>query len=231
MRSFQEPAFAEPLRSTFVYVAWSIDPARVGPFVRHSRARKEKIGEIAGFAELVSARTDIENLRLFETSVMPPLPDIPKYDVILLVRARNVDAARAIVGDLPASVDKPVAVFLAANDARFGDTERQTAKSNILLNHFAGQPDRPEALAAWRAVSGWYVDKLGVDNSTLLGPQDAHPFVMVNYVRIPGRVVAFLLNQLLRPSFYRYVRALLAKNELTSLPLFVKNIPVGPAGS
>ncbi|MGO8964809.1 hypothetical protein [Mycobacterium sp.] len=53
--------------------------------------------------------------------------------------------------------------------------------------------------------------------------------MLVNYARPPGGVVPFMMQQLLRPSFYGYVRALLKRHRLTSLPLFVRNLPLGSA--
>ena len=48
MRKYQEPPFREPLGSSFVYAAWSIDPVRVGPFVRSSAVRRQRIDKIRG---------------------------------------------------------------------------------------------------------------------------------------------------------------------------------------
>ena len=231
MRAYREPPFLEPLSSTFIYVAWSVDPVRVGPFVRPSDRRRRKIDEIRGIAGELTDHPKIEGVRLFEAAFMPPLPDIPKYDVVMLARARSSESAAQILQDPQLARTEPTTVFLAANGARFGVTENGTARANILLNHFVGPEDRSAAVTAWRALSGWFTAKMGVDNSTLLRTEDAAPYVLVNYVRLPATVVGFLLNQLLRPSFHSYVRALLKRHQMTSLPLFVRNVPIGSAGA
>ena len=225
MRAYREPPFLEPLSSTFIYVAWSVDPVRVGPFVRPSDRRRRKIDEIRGSAGELTDHPKIEGVRLFEVAFMPPLPDIPKYDVVMLARARSSESAAQILQDPQLARTEPTTVFLAANGARFGVAENGTARANILLNHFVGPEDRSAAVTAWRAFSGWFTAKMGVDNSTLLRTEDAAPYVLVNYVRLPATVVGFLLNQLLRPSFHRYVRALLKRHQMTSLPLFVMERP------
>jgi hypothetical protein len=231
MRTYAKPRFLEPLSSPFAYVGWSIDPVRVGPFVRNSDRRRRKIDEIRGVAGDLRDTPEIEAVRLFETSFMPPLPDIPKHDVILLARARTREGAEKLVVDAQLAGTQPTTMFLATNGARFGDTENGPDSANFLLNHFAGPPDRSAAMIAWQEISGWYATKLGMDNSMLLRTDDGAPFVLVNWVRLPATVVGFLLNQLLRPSFHRYVRALLKRHKLTSLPLFVKNIPIGSLGA
>ena len=166
---------------------------------------------------------------MFEASFIPPLPGMPKYDAVMLVRARTGPCADEIRDDPAVRGAEPATVFLAANAARFGDTENPAAGVNVLLNHFVGTSDRSAAVDTWRQISGWYAAKTGIDNSTLLRTQDSAPYVVVNYARLPGAVVAFMLQQLLRPSFYRYVRALLKRHRLTSLPLFVRNLPLGSA--
>ena len=229
MRKYPEPPFREPLSSTFVYAAWSIDPVRVGPFVRSSAVRRERIDKIRGVARELAQRTDVEGVRVFEASFIPPLPGMPKYDAVMLVGARTRPSADEIRDDPAVRGAEPATVFLATNAARFGDTETPASGANILLNHFEGPADRSAAADAWRQISGWYAAKTGVDNSTLLLAEEDGPYVLVNYVRLPGGVVAFMMQQLLRPSFYRYVRALLKRDRLTPLPLFVRNLPLGSA--
>jgi hypothetical protein len=231
MRTYQEPSLLEPLSCSFLYVAWSVDPVRVGPFVRPSDRRRRKIDEIRHIAGVLTDDPEIDGVRLFEASFMPPLPDMPKYDVVMLARAHTTESAAQILQDRRLARIEPTTAFVATNGARFGVTENGRADANILLNHFVGPSDRSAAVKAWRALSGWYTAKVGVDNSTLLRTEDGAPFVLVNYVRLPATVVGFLLNQLLRPSFHRYVRALLEHHRLTSLPLFVRNVPMGSAGA
>jgi hypothetical protein len=229
MRKYPEPPLREPLRSTFVYAAWSIDPVRIGPFVRSSPIRGQRIDKIRGIARELAQRADVEGVRVFEASFIPPLPGMPTYDVVILVHAQTNQCAAAIHDDPQLRGAEPATVFLATNAARFGDTETPASGVNILLNHFVGPSDRSAAVTAWREISGWYAARAGVDNSTLLCTEDSAPYVLVNYARLPGAVVAFILGQLLRPSFYRSVRPRLKRHRLTSLPLFVRPLPLGSA--
>lgn len=222
MPGYPDPPFREPLRAAFVYVGWTIDPVRIGPFVRSSRIRRERMGEICSYAAELGARSDIHSVRVFEASFILPLPRIPRHDIVMLVQTSTVESAEAVRDDSALRSLGPAATFVASNGARFGDTGNPASDVNVLLNHFTGPPDRSSATDAWRRISAWYVTKLGVDNSTLLVAEAGAPYVMVNYVRIPGAVVPFMFKQLLRPSFHRYVRALLRKNHLTALPLFVR---------
>ncbi len=63
---------------------------------------------------------------------------------------------------------------------------------------------------------------MGVDNFTLLQPTGDAPYVFVSYVRPPGGAVGFMLAQLTKPSFHRYVRGALKANGMTALPVLFK---------
>lgn len=229
MRQYPEPSFLKPLNSVFVYAAWSVDPVRLGPFVRPSAVRSRKIDEFCGIAESLIRRAEVVSVRLFEASVIPPLPGMPIYDVVMLVETATRDAASTVAGERWLKEAEPAVELLATNAARFGVTDNGDPRANILLNHFTGTSNRPDAVAAWRQLSAWFAAKTGVDNSTLLQTEESATYVLVNYARLPGAVVGFLLAQLLRPTFYRYVRVLLKRNHLRSLPLFVRNVPIGSA--
>jgi hypothetical protein len=229
MKPYPEPGFTEPFTDFFGYVAWSVDPVRTGPFVRSSAPRRRRIEEITAIAARAAQRSEVISVRVFEATFIPPLRSMPKYDVVLLARAATRDVATDIIHDSHLSNTKPAVRFLAANAARFGLTDNGDPRADILLNHFTGQAARPSAVRAWRTISAWFVAKTGIDNSTLLQTEDSAPFLLVNYARLPTGVVGFLLNQLLRPSFHRYVRGILTGNHLTSLPLFVRPVANGSA--
>ena len=225
--TYEEPPFLDPLTCGFVYAAWRVDPVTVGPFVRSSAVRRRKLDEIRAIVQALAQLPEVDGVRVFEASFIPPLRGMPRFDVVMLVRTQSRENAARLAEDGRLRQANPTALFLAANAARFGVTENADAGVNYLLNHFTGSSDPSEAVAVWRKLSGWFVAKTGVDNSTLLRTEESAPYVLINYVRIPGTVVGFLLGQLLRPSFHRYVRALLKRHQLTSRPLFVREVPVG----
>jgi hypothetical protein len=227
MTAYPAPAFVDPLAGVFAYAGWSVDPIRRGPFVRSSKVRDLKIDEIAAIAARVAQHPDIDAVQLMEATVMLPIAGMPRYDVVLLAHAATHTAAAEVIGDPQLEQTGPAAVFLATNAARFGITDTGDPRADILLNHFIGAVAPPAAVATWQKLSTWFAAKTGIDNSTLLQPSQPAPFVLVNYARLPSGVVGFLLNQILRPSFHRFVRGLLGRNHMTSLPLFVRPVSVG----
>jgi hypothetical protein len=225
--SYPSPAFAEPLTGAFAYIAWSVDPVRRGPFLSRSAIRAAKIAEIAAIADRIRLRPDIGRVRVFEATVMLPLAAMPHYDVVMLAQTATGEAAGALIDDPELAQTGPAVTFLATNAARFGVTDNDAPDAAILLNHFTGTAASAAAVATWKQLSAWFAAKTGIDNSTLLQPDQPAPFLLVNYARLPAGVVGFLLNQLLRPRFHRFVRGLLARNQMTSLPLFLRPVSTG----
>lgn len=154
--------------------------------------------------------------------MIPPLPDVPRYDVLMLIRAH----ARSELGAVESGLREldPDFSMPAQNTRRIGETD-STRSASFLFNHFVAQ--RPAvALEGFDRVAGWFPGKLGVDNTTLLQPVDqaTSPYAFVNYVRVPGGARGFLLSMLTRPSFYTQVRRTLSAYEMTALPLLAKPV-------
>ncbi|MFV8052991.1 hypothetical protein [Mycobacterium sp. 48b] len=221
---YPPPPFGPVIPDLFVYVGWSIDPVRIGPFLRPSTERRHELARLRTVARDLSQQADVLAVRLFQTTVIVPVPGAPLHDVVMLVRVRDTPTARAVLNDAALARTGPLTTFTADNRARFGVTEDDSPAPNILLNHFTGPADEESAVTTWRALSAWFAAKTGIDNSTLLVPDRSAPYVLVNYARLPGGVPAFMARQLLRPSFYRYVRRLLVRQHLTSLPIFVRPV-------
>ncbi len=216
------PAFEEPSADHFLYVGWTVDPPARLPIVRRSEPRARMIERCCDYAREAERREGTVSAIVFETEVMPPLPGTPRYDVLMLlrVRSRHELAREAVeVRDLA-----PEFTMSARNTRRIGNTDR-TRDASFLFNHFVAQ--RPDmAVAGFERVAGWFPSRLGVDNTTLLQPDDYEtaPYAFVNYVRVPGGARRFLLRMLTRPTFYSHVRRVLREHHMRALPLLAKPI-------
>lgn len=114
-------------------------------------------------------------------------------------------------------------VMVAHNARRIGETA-DAPGATFLLNHFTA-PDAERAVVVWEDLAHWYVDAIGVDNSTLLRPRVGDTaFAMVNQVRLPGGPLRFLLAQFVRPSFFRRVRGALRSEGMRALPVFYRSV-------
>lgn len=216
------PDFVEPSTDHFLYAGWCVDPPTRLPVVRRSVHRQRMIERCRDVARAAVSREGVVAATVYETELMPPLPDIPRHDVLMLVRAHAKNGLVQAESDLR-DLD-PELMMAAENTRRIGDTDRTRAAS-FLFNHFVAE--RPAvAMEGFDRVAGWFPDKLGVDNTTLLQPVDEalSPYAFVNYVRVPGGARGFLLGMLTRPSFHTHVRRTLRSYGMTALPLLARPV-------
>lgn len=208
-----------PYDGWFTHLAWNIDLATRGPFVRGSALRRDYLYRLASLAKKLRSEGAI-TAHALAVEVIVPVPGGPKYDLALLAhtreRSRDALVDRAAALGFPA----PELAVSARNAGRFGDTEGE--RGAVLLNHFAGDASAESAVAAWKVLSEWYERALKVNNSTLLEFEQGAPFLIMNYAVLPGRVVPFLAQQLARPSFHTHVRRSLRAASISPFPLFAR---------
>lgn len=220
------PQFTEPVPGPWLYLGLDVDPRTIGPRVRPSAERARVIARCHALLADVGAGDEggPAQATVLETVLIPPISGVPRLDVVVLARAGTAPVDGAPLAAVRAAFEAEglpvVQAMTAHNVRRFGDTER-TRDAVFLLNHFTAA-DADAAQAAWEDISGWYTAVLGVDNSTLLRPEPAAPYALVNYVRLPGAPVPFLLRQLLSPSYYPQVRARLRAHGMAFLPLLLR---------
>jgi hypothetical protein len=218
---FPQPQFRSPSTSGYIYLGRSVAPPRT-PVV-HRSAKRDR--EIAACRSVVRRLDDVPGVirtRVFQAALIPPLKRMPRFDVTMLVETSSPDVIASVCASEPFKEIDAQLVLPADNPVRLGDTETPST-GMYLFNHFLAE-DADKAIAEWKVLAGWYTAKTGVDNSLPLRPLAQSPFALVNYARLPGKAVPFLLNQVLRPSFHSFVRTRLRRNGMTALPLLCRPV-------
>lgn len=218
---YPKPEFCTPRSSGYLYVGLSVDPPRV-PLVRRSRERDDAIVECQALARKLAEHPEVVRARVFESALMPPLKGLPRCDVLMLVETSSPETIESVRSSVSWKGIDPEMVIAARNPARIGDTENPS-DGVYLFNHFLAD-DGEEATRVWEGLTGWYTQKMGVDNSTPLLPVKDARFAVINYARIPGGAVPFLFKQLLRPSFHNFVRSRLKAKGMTALPILCRPV-------
>jgi hypothetical protein len=217
---YPPPLFSEPLHGEYLYAGWSVDPPTRAPIVRGSARRDRVLDQCRALVREAKTVDGVAGATVFEAVVIPPLRDVPRFDVIVLLRATTPEVLAQVRDSRPWQQADADFVMTARNLRRFGDTER-TRSATFLFNHFTAD-DPAGAVKVWEELAGWYTAKTGVDNSTLLEPTGQGPYALVNYVRLPHGAARFLLAQVRRPSFHTYVRRRLRDNGMVALPVLCR---------
>jgi hypothetical protein len=214
--------FAEPLPYGYIYVGVTVDPPGRAPFVRRSAKRDEALEKLKIVSDQLEALEEVVRATVYRAVLIPPIEGAPRFDVTVLLEITSpeeIDGVRSSEAFERLGADF---VMGARNTRRIGDTE-ENLSGTFLFNHFTAE-DPQRALEAWEGLTGWYMTKTSVDNSTLLQPIGEAPYAFVNYVRLPRGPVRFMLDQLIRPSFHTFVRAKLRANGMVALPLLCKAV-------
>jgi hypothetical protein len=214
------PLFTEPLHGEYLYAGWTVDPPRHAPIVRPSTRRNRVLDQCRALARDAKAIDGVADATVFEATIIPPLKDVPRFDVTLLIRATTPEVLAQLRSLRPWQQANADLVMTARNTRRIGDTER-TRSATFLFNHFTAD-DPVAAVRVWEELAGWYTAKAGVDNSTLLQPTSEGPDALVNYVRLAHGPTRFRLAQFSRPSFHTYVRRRLRDHGMVARPTLCK---------
>jgi hypothetical protein len=199
-----------------------IDPPGRTPFLRRSARRDEALEERKILAGRLEALGEVVRATVYRAVLIPPIEGAPRFDAVALVETTSPETVAGIrsseaFGRLGADF-----VMAGRNARRIGDTQK-TLSGTFLFNHFTAE-DPEGAVEVWENLTGWYMTKTGVDNSTLLRPIGEAPYAFVNYVRLPRGPIRFMLDQLLRPSFHTLVRASLRANGMVAMPLLCEPV-------
>lgn len=218
--------FSKPLDGWFTHLAWNIDLRQIGPFVRASTSRDECLRLLTTLTDELNGKSSVNTAHSLEVTFIVPIKGAPQYDLALLVHSKNPMTTELVNRARKLGLPDPAYRLSAQNSGLIGDTEARNGE--ILLNHFTGAASSATAVKAWKSVSTWYLKHLGVDNSTLLEYTSNSPFLITNYARLPGKVIPFLLGQIIRPSFYIVVQRQLREAGIHPFPLFARRCQEAP---
>jgi hypothetical protein len=197
---YPPPRFTEPLHGEYLYAGWTVDPPAHAPIVRPSARRDRVLDQCRALARDARTIDGVADATVLQAVLLPPLKDVPRFDITLLLRATTPEVLAQVRSLRPWQQASAEFVMTARNTRRIGDTQR-TRSATFLFNHFTAD-DPVAAVRVWEELAGWYTAKVGLDNSTLLQPTSGGPYAFVNYVRLPHGATRFLLAQLSRPSFH-----------------------------
>jgi hypothetical protein len=221
---YGKAALLEPAPYGYIYVGATIDPPSRLPFVRQSTRRDEVLARLKTLAGRLEARGDVVKATVYRAVLIPPIPGGPRFDAVVLIETTTPETIAGVRSSEPykeliEAAGEPQ-VMTARNLKRLGDVDKDRP-GLFLFNHFTAA-DADVAARLWDHLAGWYAAETGLDNSTLLAPIDAAPYVFVNHARWDYGLVRLTARQFAKPSFTTYVRANLRANKTVAMPILFK---------
>ena len=218
--TFPEVELIEPAQSGYLMLGIEIDHRPPIGFFLESRRKKHVLGRLKSFANTLAKNTDVLDASVFKALIVPPgrgeflkkRPDvkIAKYDVVMLVEFKTVEAARdyqntrewlALVADAKENSHNIMCIS-ASNTRRIGPVDHSTNGVFLFNYFFADSLDIN--LQVWNYTAGWFQDQTGLDNSTVLLPDGTIqvPYTIINHCRwdrLRNILPALLFNRTFKP--------------------------------
>jgi len=139
-----------------------------------------------------------------------PEVEVARFDVVMLVEFESIEQAQdyrdtpewaALLADIEEKSHSVVSIA-ASNTRRIGPVDHD-ANGVFLFNYFYAD-SLDLNLKVWNYTAGWFQDQTGLDNSTVLLPQDTAdvPYTIINHCRwdrLRDILPALLFNRSFRP--------------------------------
>lgn len=212
--------FTEPMPYGYVYIGMRIEPPSRVPFVRSSTKRSDVLQKCKTLARQLDTLAEVIAVTVYEAVLIPPIKGSPRFDIIVLIQTTSPQTITTVQAHEAYQFLDADFVMAARHVRRIGDIDHPTS-GTFLFNHFtAADPER--TLRTLEDVAGWFINKAGVNDSALLQPVDAAPYVFVTHIRLPCGPVRFLLR-FLKPSFRTSVLRRLSVNQIGFAPVICKS--------
>lgn len=236
--AFPKVELIEPSRKGYILLALEIDRRPGLLYWLESAHKKQLLKGLKRWADTLRSRDDVNEVTVFKALVIPPGREqafktdvsIPKtrYDVVLLIALADLAAAKALAADPAFLQEQSKAIaeshahlnVVAENVRRIAPVDH-SRKGVFLFNFFAAR-SRAQNLAVWDYTAGWFQDRTGLDNSTLLRPvADDTPYSVINHCRW-DRLRNVVPHLIFESSFRNYVLKHFAANHTTAVPILYR---------
>lgn len=236
---FPEVSLIKPVQSGYLMLALEVDRRPPLGFFVQSHCKTRLLRDLKAFGQMLRSQSDVLDATVFKAVIIPPgrgaflskRPNVPvaRFDVVMLVEFVDIEAARRCQNTaqwkeaLAKSNQYARRSFsISASNTRHIGPVDHTRDGIFLFNYFYS--DSLELnLKVWNYTAGWFQDQTGLDNSTVLLPNDpsAIPYTIINHCRwdrLRDILPAILFNKTFKP----FVLDNFEQNNTAAIPILYK---------
>jgi hypothetical protein len=239
-RRFPKARLVEPTTSGYLLLAAEVD--RRPMLLPNSRPKRRLLRRVQGLLRGLRADQRVLDANCFDGLLAPPgrgellkqRPEVPvaRFDLAVLVETTSPTAAAELEaeppwGELAATIEAASrrSYHLRGHNVRRMGPVDHHRQGVFLFNYFYA--DRTDLnLAAWQYTAGWFADQTGLDNSTVLLPEETSEprYRLVNHARW-DRLWDVLPSLVFKRSFHTYVLAHFKANGVAAMPVLYRLVP------
>lgn len=233
---FPEVSLMAPTQSGYLLLAAEVDHRPPIGFFIQSRHKTRLIQSFKTLAQTLRGNDDVLDASVFKALIIPPgrgaflkeRPDveIARFDVVMLVEFKSLETAGRY-SDTPEwkkvltgakKTARKVLSLTSSNTRRIGPVDH-SVNGVFLFNYFYAD-SLDINLKVWNYTAGWFEDQTGLDNSTVLLPEDTTdvPYTIINHCRwdrLRDILPALLFNKSFRPFVLENFKA----NNTAAIPI------------
>ncbi len=236
---FPEVTLIEPVQSGYLMLALEVDRRPPIGFFIQSRRKTRVLKKLKALSQMLRDQSDVLDATVFKAVIVPPgrgaflnkRPNVPvaRFDVVMLVEFVDIAAAQRFQDTVQWKEALATAhqnarhsfAITASNTRHIGPVDH-TRDGVFLFNYFYA--DSLELnLKIWNYTAGWFQDQTGLDNSTVLLPNEVSdiPYTIINHCRwdrLRDILPAILFNKTFKP----FVLDNFEQNNTAAIPILYK---------
>lgn len=240
---FPRVSLAQPTDSRYVHLAATIDEP-FSPFfpayLSDSDEKRALIRECKRLCEDLARGDGVVDATVFTAVIQPPgrgaylqqtdeSVSVADFDVAVLIEVKDDASLQRLernqtYQELESQTKDAARAFhriSGTNERRIGPVDHD-ADGVFLFNYFFAE-DTERNLDVWEYTAGWFQSETGLDNSTLIVPddRDRSEYTMINHCRWDG-LRDVLPALLFKRTFRTYVLANFEANKVAPMPILYR---------
>jgi hypothetical protein len=236
---FPKVTLVDPTNSGYLLFALNVDRRPPIGFFIESRNKKNILSELKGELDNLKNNFKVIDATVFKAMIIPPgrgaflkkrpNVEIAKFDVVLLIEFDLHESAKEFhrslqwknIEDAYKTRAKKSLTITGSNIRRIGPVDH-SKKGVFLFNYFfSDQVNRN--LEVWEYTAGWFQDQTGLDNSTVILPDQIkeNSYKIINHCRW-DHLIDILPSLIFKSSFKKFVLNNFETNNVAAMPILYR---------
>ena len=232
---FPPVTLIEQTTSVYLHIAAEVDKRLA--FLPDSRAKKQAIAGCKRWCAQLATEPGVVDASVFTAILVPPIPEdflakrrdsvhVARFDFSVLIECRNkevLDGLRRLptyteMENTIRSAASYVHIVSATNARHIGPVDH-ARQGTFLFNYFYAD-SVVQNLEVWNYTAGWFQAETGLDNSTVLLPDEPSQsqYAIINHCRW-DRLLDILPSLIFKKSFHSYVLDNFVANDVAAMPI------------
>jgi hypothetical protein len=237
--AFPKVTLVDPSNSGYLLLALEIDRRPPIGFFIESQIKKKILSKLKSDVVNLRNNSKVIDATVFKAMIIPPgrgaflkkrpSIEIAKFDVVMLIEFDTHESVKEFQKSLEwqnmeetyKSETKKSLTVTGVNVRRIGPVDH-SKKGVFLFNYFYADQVK-QNLQVWEYTAGWFQDQTGLDNSTLILPDQVNEnsYKIINHCRW-DHLINILPSLIFKKSFKEFVLNNFEANNVAAMPILYR---------